>query len=89
MSPNLRDILRVQDKYDEACSALADAKDQFETIGHQLGASQCLRSLGNILRMQEKYVEATSALTDAKAQFETTGINLVCPMPPKLGIHPH
>ena len=72
----LGDILRMQDKYDEASSTLADAKVQFESIGNQLGAAQCLRSLGNILRMQTKYDEASSALTDAKVQFESIGNQL-------------
>ena len=63
----------MQNKYNEASMALTDAKVQFETIGSQLGAAQCLQSLGGIFRIQAKYDEASCALTDAKAQFEIIG----------------
>ena len=63
----------IQTKYDEASSALRNAKVQFETIGSSLEAAQCLHSLGSILMKQGKYEEASSALTEAKFQFETIG----------------
>ncbi|KAG8923761.1 hypothetical protein FRC02_010922 [Tulasnella sp. 418] len=70
---SLGDILRVQNRYDEAKSVLEDARTSFVKLGNQLGAAQCQRSLGTILRMQAKYDEAKSALEDARAAFVKLG----------------
>ena len=56
---HMGDILRTQDKYDEATSILTGAKVQFEATGNQMRAAQCLHSLGEILWMQDKYDEAS------------------------------
>ena len=42
----------------------------------QLGATQCLQSLGNILRMQDRYPEAQEKLEEAQKQFNLIGSQL-------------
>ncbi|KAF5342864.1 hypothetical protein D9757_014824 [Collybiopsis confluens] len=54
----------------------SDARITFEHIGNQLGAAQCLQSLGGINQMENNHSEARIMLSDAKATFEHIGNQL-------------
>jgi tetratricopeptide (TPR) repeat protein len=72
----IAEILRFQAKYPEAREMLLEAQKQFNEIGNQHGAAQCLQSLGNILRVQAKYPEAREMLLEAQMQFTKIGSEL-------------
>ena len=63
----------VQNKYSEAKLLFTDGKAQFEKIGDQHGAAQCLLGLAKSFHMQNEYSVEKLLLTDAKTQFEKIG----------------
>ncbi|THU91468.1 hypothetical protein K435DRAFT_841004 [Dendrothele bispora CBS 962.96] len=66
----------MQGRYSEAADMLSNAHSQFEKFGNQLGAAQCLQSLGDIHSMQGRYSEAADMLSNAHSQFEKFGNQL-------------
>ena len=55
---------------------LENAQTQFQNIGYQLGAAQCLKSLGDICYTQGKFLEAQTILENAQTQFQNIGNQL-------------
>ncbi|KAK0499402.1 hypothetical protein EDD18DRAFT_1281590 [Armillaria luteobubalina] len=63
-------------KYKLAKEEAEKAKQIFESIGDNLGATECLHSLGNILQMTNQYTEATAKLEKAMQMFKDIGDSL-------------
>ena len=52
-------------QYEQGTKEFEEAYNRFTQIRDQLGAAQCLQSLGDILRMQSRYTEAQEKLEEA------------------------
>ncbi|KAF8576876.1 hypothetical protein K439DRAFT_1622511 [Ramaria rubella] len=59
--------------YKDAQDTLAEAQRQFVAIGTQLGAAQCLQSLGDVQHMQGNHKGAQDMLAEAQCQFVAIG----------------
>ncbi|EJU02810.1 TPR-like protein [Dacryopinax primogenitus] len=66
----LGDILRMQDRYEEAAALLREAKAASDAIRNRFGAAQCACILSEILRMQDRYEEAAVLLKEARTAFD-------------------
>ncbi|KAF7972911.1 hypothetical protein HWV62_16554, partial [Athelia sp. TMB] len=69
----LGQILRAEQKYDEASDALKEALAEFLKLGSRLGAAQCLQILGEILIAQKIFSDASATLTEALDQYRDIG----------------
>ncbi|KZT56065.1 TPR-like protein [Calocera cornea HHB12733] len=72
----LGEILRMQNRREEAAQMLGEAKTAFRAMGDWLGAAQCTESLGNVLLMQNRYEDAAQMLGEAKTAFTAVGDRL-------------
>ncbi|KZT56066.1 hypothetical protein CALCODRAFT_550861 [Calocera cornea HHB12733] len=72
----LGEILRMQNRWEEAVQMLGEAKTAFTAIGDRLGVAQCSQSLGEVLQMQNRYEDAAQMLGEAKTAFTAIGDRL-------------
>ena len=80
LEPNIHKLKgkmhRMVHEYEEAELELKLGQDMFLEIEDQLGAAQCLQSLGNICYLQAKYRVAQTMLENAQTQFQNIGDQL-------------
>ena len=61
------------DRYEDACVAFQEARDEFQTLGESLSAAQCLLKLSEIYRFQQRSVKVRVAVKTANEELQNLG----------------